>query len=187
MGRESKGRLETHSDGTYELSGNSQKIGVKSTKSQSPKRQGQVLIGRSSRQLKHQTNDIDRPQIIVRDGFPQELPVNCLPIVHVPFGRVITENPVHHDDLLALVEPAPGAVPGASLGGRRRHHEPRPDAYDQSEQALDEEQPAPALVAMEAAEAEESEGKDGCDHVDDSEGCPEKGEAEGEFGSFKEV
>ena len=68
--------------------------------------------------------------------------------MHVPFTGIVSQDPIHHDFLLALREPALGPPPGFGLRGGRRHHEDGPYAYDEGEDAFEQEEPAPAFAAV---------------------------------------
>ena len=63
-----------------------------------------------------------------------------LPVVHVSFAGIITQEPVDHDGLLTLGEPAVfAAEPISGLARSGGHENPRECANDEGQDTFDEE------------------------------------------------
>ena len=68
-----------------------------------------------------EAEEVDGPHVVVCQAAPEGEGGERLPVVHVPFARVVAQDAVHHDALFALVEPAVAAPePAPCLGGRGR-------------------------------------------------------------------
>ncbi len=113
-----------------------------------PEREGDVGNWRTRRYELDQPNDIDGPEVVVLERFPQALGGDRLPVVHVALGRIISEDSVNHNADLAVREPAIRSEPRLRLYRRSRHKEETSDAHEKGNEALDEEQPAPATPAV---------------------------------------
>lgn len=96
-----------------------------------------------------------RPQVVVGHSLPKTFGCDGHAIVHVDFGRVVAEHTVNHDGLFAWCEPAIGAKPGLCLHGRCRHEEEGAYANTESNEALNEEQPAPPSKVINAVKVEQ--------------------------------
>lgn len=129
-----------------------EQISVKSAKSNLLQREGNILCRRRLRNISNQTNGIKWPEIEIFSCVPESPWSNGLTIVHIAFGRIITENSVDDDLDFALVEPAVRTKPSFCLDGGSRHHKKGENAHDASNQAFDEEQPAPASPASDTTE-----------------------------------
>lgn len=68
--------------------------------------EGEVRTHRTRGDGEENSNSVERPEIVILEGFPKEAERESLAVVHVAFGWVITENTVHHDDFFTGVEPA---------------------------------------------------------------------------------
>jgi len=107
--------------------------------------------------------------------------------MHIALGRIVAENTIHHDLLLALGDPSFGAPPGFCLGRRRRHHEDRPDTYTESEYALDQKEPASSFEAMISSKSKDAVGHKRRYDVCEAIGHPEESQTEGQLCAFEEV
>jgi hypothetical protein len=57
--------------------------------------------------------------------------------VHIALGRIITNDPSHRYDLLALRKPALGSEPGFGLSRTRRHLEEGCNSDDEGDDPFD--------------------------------------------------
>lgn len=85
--------------------------------------------------------------MVVSQSVPEHLERQALAIVHISFGRVITEDTVDHDLLLSFAEPSLlTAKPARSLGWRGREVEVSDDPDDAGESSFQGEEPSKVTV-----------------------------------------
>lgn len=106
------------------------------------------------------SNDIQRPKIVIFKCFPQTPWRDSLTIVHVSFGRVVTENAVDDNGNLTIGKPTAWSVPSLGLHRGRRHHEEGDDADNECDEPFDEKEPPLFCPAGNAAEVQKDEGKE---------------------------
>lgn len=107
--------------------GNSKQVRVQSVEANRPQRQGYVLVGRRLRDVAEKADDVEGPKIVVLHRLPQPFGGDCLPVVHVALGRIVSKHAVDDNGHLAIIEPAFGPEPRLRLHGGGGHHEERCD------------------------------------------------------------
>ena len=128
----------TYRHSSSDLTGDREQIRSERIEAQVPQSQSQVLIRRSSRKLKYEADDVDRPKIVILHRQPQALEINSLSIMHVSLGRIVSQNSIDHDDFLSLSEPTLRSEPSLCLGRRGSHCGPSPHPYCERDAAFDE-------------------------------------------------
>lgn len=131
----------------------------------------------------HNLQSVERPEIIVADGFPKALEGETFTIVHIALGRVIADNARNDDRLFSLAEPPVWPEPRPRLGWRWWHHEERRKADEERQAAprrrivsnvlktiavadlLSEEQPPPTRPAEVATKVQHSISDKTCDNA----------------------
>lgn len=160
---------------------NHQQIRVERAKPQPPQRQSQIIVHRRLRNIRHQPNRIQRPEIIVLQGLPQPLGRNGLAVMHIALGRIVSQHAVNDNGDFAVREPPVGAKPCLGLHGRGGHHEEGGQADAERDEPFDQEHPLPARPTIDAAHVQEAKGHETGDDGGGREGGPEVGEANGEL------
>ena len=179
--------MSTYRHSSSNLTGNGEQIRSERIEAQVAQGKGQILIRRSSRKLKYEADDVDRPEIIILHRQPQALEINSLSVMHISLGRIVSQNSINYDDFLSLSEPTIRSEPSLCLGRRGSHCEPGPDAYRKCDTSFNQKEPSPTSQAVQASHAQNAERQDWSDDVDDAEGHPEECEAGGEFSAFEVV
>lgn len=125
--------------------------------------------------------------MVVLETVPEESRGDGLTIMHAALAGVVADDPVHHDLLLVLGEPAVlAAEPALGLCGRGGHPECGDDADDPGDEAFVGEEVAPGAAAGGVFDVEEAEGEEGADDAGEGVRDPEAGEAFGELAGFVE-
>lgn len=144
--------------------------------------EGEVRRDRGRGDRPGQAEDVERPHVVVAEGLPQQARREALPVVHAALGRVVTQDAVDHDLLLALGEPSVLAaeVPFRLRRGRGQV-KPGEDADDAGQPTLEGEQPPPAGPAGVLTQVQDAVGQERRDDLSADEGAPEEGQADGQF------
>lgn len=69
---------------------NSKEVGGERVETQPFERECQVGSLRSCRDLESETQDVDRPEVIILETLPKQFGGNGLAVVHIRFGWVLT-------------------------------------------------------------------------------------------------
>lgn len=96
--------------------------------------------------------------------------------------RVVPQDAVHQHDLLPFRKPTLPTEAASSLSRARRQVESGKDANEQGENALDEEEPAPACETAVTAELKDASSQQRTDDVGGRERDPEETKADRELG-----
>lgn len=92
---------------------------------------------------------------------------------------IVSQDPVYHDGLFTSVKPAVfAAEPAGGLARRWGKIEPRNDANDGSQAALEDKQPSPTCPAGDTAHVEDTIGEEGGNDVCRDVRAPEAGKAD---------
>ena len=135
-----------------------------------------------------EAEEVDGPHVVVGQAAPEGAGRQRLPVVHVPFAGVVAQDAVHHDALLALVEPAVAAPePAPRLRRRGRQVQEGNESDAAGQEALEGEEPAPPCKVVVPAQVQDAEGEEGGDYAGGLVGDPEETEADGQFDARVEI
>lgn len=105
-----------------ELRRNQQHIGLKSAEPQLTQDVREVGVRGRRRDVRHKTDEVQRPLFPIGDRLPQKFWANTRSVVHVSFGWVVAQDAVDHDIFFVLGEPSVlAAEPRSSLSRSSRH------------------------------------------------------------------
>lgn len=107
--------------------GNSKQVRVQSVEANRPQRQGYVLVRWRLWDVAEKADGVEGPKIVVLHRLPQPFGGDCLPVVHVALGRIVSKHAVDDNGHLAIIEPAFRPEPRLRLHGGGGHHEERCD------------------------------------------------------------
>lgn len=102
---------------------NGEQVDVECAEASRLEDQCNVCSGRCLRYVGEQADNVERPQVVVLDGFPEASWRNGLAIMHVTLAGVVAQHAVDDNGDLAIRKPALGAVPGLGLDSRCGHEE----------------------------------------------------------------
>lgn len=107
------------------------------------------------RQQPGQSEKVDGPHVVIAQALPEHYRRQSLTVVHVTFAGIVSQNTIHHDFLLPLVEPPfePTEL-GSCLSRRRWQVPPGHDADESSQCSLECEEPPPSFEAVEPCHVE---------------------------------
>ena len=135
-----------------------------------------------------EAKQVNRPHVVVAQAVPERLGGERLPVMHIALAGVITQDAIHHNELLALGEPAILAAEAArGLSGRGRQVEEGDEADAAGQHALEGEEPAPAREAVVAAQVEDAEGEESGDDARALVRDPEEAEADRQLEASVEI
>ena len=170
------------------VGGDGEEIRLKGAEAGGFELQGEVLRHGVVWDEPGEAEEVDGPHVVVGEAVPEGARRERLPVVHVPLAGIVAQDAVHHDALLALVEPAVAAAEPAPRLRRRGGQVQEGDESDAARQeALEGEEPAPPREAVVPAQVQDAEGEEGGDYAGGLVGDPEEAEADGQFDARVEI
>lgn len=154
-------RTEHQVDDENDIRGDSQQIGFESAKAHALQLDSDVVCRWRVGNHPDQTQEVNRPHVVVAQRVPEHLGGDSLAIMHASLAGVVAEHPVDHDLLLVLVEPAVLATePAFGLCRGCWHPEHRDDANHAGDEAFEGKEIAPAASAVTVAHMQKAKGKE---------------------------
>jgi hypothetical protein len=140
---------QTYKNPEHKLGRDSEQIGLESREAHLSKYEREVVLWRLRWNVRGQTNQIERPQVVILQALPQSVERDCLAIVHVALGRVVAKDAIDKDDLLSFVEPPIlAAKPPFGLADTRWYQEPGCNADTRGESSFYQEKPCRSLSVL---------------------------------------
>lgn len=117
-----------------------EKVRIKSAESETAEDKGQIILRRLGWNVVGQADHVQRPEIVVFETLPEAREVHSLPVVHISLGRIVSQETIDEDLLLALREPALFATePVGRLAWTWGHQSPAQNTDNGCDDAFDQE------------------------------------------------
>ncbi|KAH3673865.1 hypothetical protein OGATHE_001845 [Ogataea polymorpha] len=166
---------------------NREQVDIEGAESRALENQSQVRRDSIDRNVRDQTNEVNRPQVVVHQSGPDHLEGQSLTVVHVALGRVVSEDPIHDDFLLSLGEPSLFVPWLLSLHSTRHHQEPRNNSNGERRKTFHHEKPCPASLARMPTQVEQSVGLESGNNLRQRQTGPEKTQSDGKLAGSEKI
>jgi len=121
-----------HGEHVEDGGGDDEEVGFEGAEAETFQCKGEVLRGGCFGDLEKEPDYVERPEVVVRHGFPEEFGGYRLAVVHPALGGVFADHTVDHDDFLAVGEPSVlASEPTLCLGRAGWHKDERGQAKNQ--------------------------------------------------------
>lgn len=178
-------RTEQQVDNENDIRRDSQQIGFESAKAHALQLDSDVVCRWRVGNHPDQTQEVNRPHVVVAQRVPEHLGGDSLAIVHASLAGVVAEHTVDHDLFLVLVEPAVLATePAFGLCRGCGHPKHRDDSDHAGDEAFESKEIAPAASAVAVVHMQEAISEECANDRGDLVRDPEVTQSHGQFGRF---
>ena len=133
---------QTYKDSEHELGRDCEQVGLESREAHLAEDKRQIVLWRRWWNVCGETDEVQWPQVVVLETFPEAIPSDSLAVVHVAPTGVVSDNSVDQNGLLSFIEPSVLATkPALRLANTCWHKEPRGNANASGDSTLNQEQP----------------------------------------------
>ena len=180
-------RKKKHQDDLQDSARYGENVAIEGRESNFLQREGQVCLNRRGWDVGNEADEIKTPHARITPGLQDVAEFGGLFQSRQPFGRVITQYAVGHDDFLALGVPGTPPNHTCCICWRSREIEVRNEADDECQKTFEKEEPKPARLPTHATHLKDACCQEGGDDAGDVQCRPKEGETQRELVRLVEV